>query len=91
MLLEFFKISEATKPKVLVKKFPYEVYKGYVGRKLAGYAQIYTGKAKEIQPNERHIYKAGVDPSFQRQGVATAIYDAITKDPADLRDYVDEF
>lgn len=80
-LIEFLTITEE-KAKVRVKKFPYEVYKGYVGRKLAGFAQIYTGKEEKIQPNERHIWKSAVDPSFQRQGVATAIYDAIAKDLA---------
>lgn len=72
-----------SRPTIRVRKFPHDIYRAYLGRKKVGHAQVYSYSDKKVGPDERYIWKSAVHPEFQRQGVATALYDVIAQDLKD--------
>lgn len=77
-----WELNEAHNPNVRVKYFGsnMDVYRAYIGKKKVGHAQLYNYKDEYTADNERYIWKSAVQPEYKRQGVATALYDAIAKD-----------
>jgi len=75
-------LNEAHNPNVKVKYFGgnFDVYRAYIGKKKVGHAQLYNYKDEKVGENERYVWKSAVQPEYKRQGVATALYDAIAND-----------
>ena len=74
-------LNEAHNPKVRVKYFPKnDVYHAYLDKKKVGHAQLWVYSDDRMGENERYVWKSAVQPEYQRQGVATALYDAIADD-----------
>ena len=75
-------LNEAHNPNVRVKYFGgnLDVYRAYIGKKKVGHAQLYNYKDEYTADNERYVWKSAVQPEYKRQGVATALYDAIAND-----------
>jgi len=81
-LLQLYRrINEAHNPNVKVKYFSNnDVYHAYLGKKKVGHAQLWVYSDDRVGENERYVWKSAVQPEYKRQGVATALYDAIAND-----------
>src|ERR1700733_13334014 len=46
-------------------------FRAYYGTRFIGYISLWEWKCDDCPKDERTVYKAAVDPKFQRKGVAT--------------------
>lgn len=77
--MRLLQLLERDNPDVKVKKKGH-IYHAYLKSKWVGQAMVNQYEVDGMDDNMRHIWKSAVDPEYQRQGVATELYNFIADD-----------